>query len=82
MLSGMLKRKVVVISGVCPGLDTTLARRCAYVSADLVLAGRDTERLDEIIKQVTEIGGRAVAVCTDITDGDQVKTSWTLSLAV
>ncbi len=72
MMTAMLKRKVVVISGVGPGLGTTLAHRCARDGADLVLAARSTERLDDVAKQITDIGRRAVAVRTDITDDDQV----------
>ena len=49
-MSGMLKRKVVVISGVGPGLGTTLAHRCARDGADLVLAARTLERLDDLLE--------------------------------
>lgn len=71
-MTQMLKRKVVVISGVGPGLGTTLAQRCARDGADLVLAARSADRLDDVAKQITDIGRRAVAVPTDITDDDQV----------
>jgi NAD(P)-dependent dehydrogenase (short-subunit alcohol dehydrogenase family) len=69
----MLDNKVVVISGVGPALGTTLARRCAEAGADLVLAARTVERLDDVAKQITDMGRRAVAVGTDITDEDQVR---------
>jgi NAD(P)-dependent dehydrogenase (short-subunit alcohol dehydrogenase family) len=69
---GMLEDKVVVISGVGPALGTTLARRCAEAGADLVLAARTVERLDDLAKQIADIGRRAVAVGTDITDQQQV----------
>jgi NAD(P)-dependent dehydrogenase (short-subunit alcohol dehydrogenase family) len=72
-MTGMLDGKVVVISGVGPALGTTLARRCAQDGADLVLAARTAERLDDVAKQITDTGRRAVAVATDITDDDQVK---------
>lgn len=68
----MLERKVVVISGVGPGLGTTLAQRCAREGADLALAARSKDRLDDVAKQITDIGRRAVAVPTDITDEEQV----------
>src|SRR6202048_770153 len=68
----MLDGKVVVISGVGPGLGTTLAHRCTREGADLVLAARTPERLDEVAKQIADAGGRAVTVRTDITDDDQV----------
>ncbi|KHO17864.1 SDR family oxidoreductase [Mycolicibacterium setense] len=72
-MSGLLDNKVVVISGVGPALGTTLARRCAEAGADLVLAARTVERLEEVAKQVTDLGRRAISVGTDITDEEQVK---------
>ena len=68
----MLEGKVVVISGVGPALGTALARRCAQSGADLVLAARSAERLDDVAKQITDTGRRAVSVPTDITDEAQV----------
>ena len=71
-MSGMLKKKVVVISGVGPGLGTTLAHRCARDGADLVLAARTLERLDAVAKQVNDTGHKALAVRADITDDEEV----------
>jgi NAD(P)-dependent dehydrogenase (short-subunit alcohol dehydrogenase family) len=72
MAFGLLQDKVVVISGVGPALGTTLARRCAEEGADLVLAARTVERLEDVAKQITGLGRRAVSVGTDITDEAQV----------
>lgn len=71
-MAGLLENKVVVISGVGPALGTTLARRCAEAGADLVLAARTVERIEEVAEQVTGMGRRALAVGTDITDDAQV----------
>src|ERR1700744_2505719 len=71
-MSGMLDQKIVVISGVGPGLGTTLAHRCAQNGADLVLAARTPQRRDDVAKQIADAGGRAVTVRADITDDDQV----------
>jgi NAD(P)-dependent dehydrogenase (short-subunit alcohol dehydrogenase family) len=71
-MAGLLEGKVVVISGVGPALGTTLARRSAENGADLVLAARTVERLEDVAKQVTDMGRRAVTVGTDITDEAQV----------
>ena len=68
----MLENKIVVISGVGPALGTTLARRCAAAGADLVLAARTAERLEEVAAVVRDLGRRAVTVPTDITDDAQV----------
>lgn len=72
-MTGLLDGKVVVISGVGPALGTTLARRCADAGADLVLAARSVDRLDDLAKEITATGRRALAVGTDITDDDQVQ---------
>jgi NAD(P)-dependent dehydrogenase (short-subunit alcohol dehydrogenase family) len=66
-MTALLRNKVVVISGVGPGLGTTLARRCAEEGADLVLAARSATRLDDVAKTITDMGRRAVTVPTDIT---------------
>jgi NAD(P)-dependent dehydrogenase (short-subunit alcohol dehydrogenase family) len=71
-MAGLLENKVVVISGVGPALGTTLARRCAEEGADLVLAARTVGRLEDVAKQVTDLGRRALSVGTDITDEGQV----------
>lgn len=80
-MTGMLKRKVIVVSGVGPGLGTTLAHRCARDGADLVLAARSAERLDDVAKQIIDTGRRAVAVRTDITDDDDVSNLVQATLA-
>lgn len=76
----MLENKVVVISGVGPALGTTLARRCASAGADVVLAARTAERLEEVAATVRELGRRAVTVTTDITDDEQVANLVAVSL--
>jgi NAD(P)-dependent dehydrogenase (short-subunit alcohol dehydrogenase family) len=79
-MAGLLDGKVVVISGVGPALGTTLVRRCAEAGADVVLAARTVDRLEDLAKEVTGIGRRAVAVGTDITDGAQVDNLVTTAL--
>jgi NAD(P)-dependent dehydrogenase (short-subunit alcohol dehydrogenase family) len=71
-MTGLLANKVVVISGVGPGLGTTLAHRCASDGAELVLAARTVERLEELAKQLNDAGHKALAVRADITDDDEV----------
>src|SRR3978361_1063450 len=71
-MAGLLENKVVVISGVGPALGTTLARRCAEQGADLVLAARTVERLEDVAKQVTGRGRRALSVGADNPDEAQV----------
>jgi NAD(P)-dependent dehydrogenase (short-subunit alcohol dehydrogenase family) len=67
-MSGLLDGKVVVVSGIGPGLGRSIALRSAQAGADLVLAARTASRLDEVAKEVTALGRRAVCVPTDVTD--------------
>jgi NAD(P)-dependent dehydrogenase (short-subunit alcohol dehydrogenase family) len=64
----LLTDKVVVVSGVGPGLGRSIAVRSALAGADVVLAARTEARLVEVAKEVTDLGRRAVTVTTDIRD--------------
>jgi len=64
----LLKDKVVVVSGVGPGLGQAIAVHSALSGADVVLAARTQSRLDEVAKLVTDLGRRALAVPADVTD--------------
>lgn len=64
----LLRDKVVVVSGIGPGLGRSIALQCASAGADVVLAARTESRLTEVAKEVTELGRRAVVVPTDIND--------------
>ncbi|GHG38570.1 SDR family oxidoreductase [Streptomyces zaomyceticus] len=67
-MSELLKNKVVVVSGVGPGLGRALALGAARAGADVVLAARTASVLAETAAAVEETGRRALAVPTDITD--------------
>ncbi|HZR51869.1 MAG TPA: SDR family oxidoreductase [Streptosporangiaceae bacterium] len=64
----MLDGKVVVVLGVGPGVGRSLALASAREGADVVLAARTASRLEEIAKEVAELGRRALPVPVDITD--------------
>jgi NAD(P)-dependent dehydrogenase (short-subunit alcohol dehydrogenase family) len=67
-VTGLLQDKVVVLCGVGPGLGRSLGETCAAQGADLVLASRTESRLEKAAAVVRELGRRAVAVPTDISD--------------
>lgn len=66
--TGLLAGKVVVLSGVGPGLGRALGKQLAGAGADLVLAARTERRLEKAAAVVGELGRRALVVPTDITD--------------
>jgi NAD(P)-dependent dehydrogenase (short-subunit alcohol dehydrogenase family) len=66
----LLQDKVVVLSGVGPGLGRALGEEAARMGADLVLASRTEKRLEKMAEVVRGHGRRALVVPTDITDED------------
>ena len=64
----LLKDKVIVLSGVGPGLGRSLGEEAAKMGADLVLVSRTASRLEKMADVVRSYGRRALVVPTDITD--------------
>lgn len=64
----MFENKVVVLSGVGPGLGRSLGESFARAGADLVLVSRTAKRLEKMAEVVRSHGRRALVVPTDITD--------------
>ena len=64
-MTALLADKVVVVSGVGPGLGKAICRRMADAGATVVLAARTESRLTEI---AAELGENTLVVPTDITD--------------
>ena len=67
----LLRDKVVVLSGVGPGLGRALGAEAARMGADLVLVSRTERRLQKMAEVVEGHGRQALIVPTDITDEDQ-----------
>ncbi|WP_220451212.1 SDR family oxidoreductase [Nocardioides dongkuii] len=66
----LLQDKVIVLSGVGPGLGRSLGEEAARMGADLVLVSRTESRLEKMAEVVRSHGRRALVVPTDITDED------------
>ncbi len=67
----LLKDKVLVLSGVGPGLGRALGTEAARMGADLVLVSRTERRLQKMAEVVESLGRKALIVPTDITDEEQ-----------
>jgi NAD(P)-dependent dehydrogenase (short-subunit alcohol dehydrogenase family) len=70
--AGLLKDRVIVVTGGGTGLGAEMARRFAELGAHPVVIGRRKEKLDEIVAQISAAGGRASAYSCDVRDAAQV----------
>jgi NAD(P)-dependent dehydrogenase (short-subunit alcohol dehydrogenase family) len=68
----LLEDRVVIVSGVGPGLGQANAKALAREGATVVLAARNAEYLATVQEEIEAAGGRALAIPTNLVDGEQV----------
>jgi short-subunit dehydrogenase len=73
MKKDIFKNKVVIITGASFGLGRELALQLAAQGARLALAARSMDKLTDVSKECTELGGRVIAVATDVSVESQCK---------
>jgi NAD(P)-dependent dehydrogenase (short-subunit alcohol dehydrogenase family) len=67
-----LDGKTIVVTGGGRGLGRAMALALAEAGAQVVVAARTQDQLDETVRLIEEQGGEASAVRTDVTDSKQV----------
>ena len=67
-----LDGKVAIVTGASSGIGEATARELAQAGAITILAARRVERLERLEKEIKEMGGRALAVPTDLTLQEQI----------
>lgn len=69
----LLKDKVIIISGVGPGMGQSLCKIAAAEGAKVGLGARNKAFLDQVVAEIEAAGGEAIALATDVTNGDQCR---------
>jgi 3-oxoacyl-[acyl-carrier protein] reductase len=70
--SSPLEGQVALVTGASRGIGRAIAQAYSAAGADVVLAARTAQELDEFAASVRARGGRATAVPTDVTSRDEV----------
>lgn len=68
MTMAELGGKVVVVSGIGPGLGRSIASACAEAGAAVVVSARTAARVDALVDELRATGAEALGVVADITD--------------
>jgi len=68
---GTLDGQVAVITGGGSGIGKAVARAFAKEGCAVAIAGRTVARLDAVAEELRALGGRVIAVPTDVTDEGQ-----------
>lgn len=69
---GTLEGKVAIVTGGGTGLGKASAILLAKEGADVVVAARRVNAIEQTAKEVTDLGRKALAIPTDVTDTQQV----------
>ncbi len=68
-----VKGKAVIVTGAGRGIGRAIARRLGVAGANVAIAARTHEQLDETRKMVERAGGRILAVAADVSQPDDVQ---------
>jgi NAD(P)-dependent dehydrogenase (short-subunit alcohol dehydrogenase family) len=67
-----LSGRTAIVTGASSGLGVTFSEALAGAGANVVLAARRADRLEELAARIEEGGGQAAAMACDVADPDQV----------
>ncbi|MFN3581595.1 MAG: SDR family oxidoreductase [Pseudomonas sp.] len=72
-MSNLVEQKVILITGASSGIGEATARLLAEQGAAVVLGARRSERLDQLVAEITAAGGSARARQLDVTRREEVQ---------
>jgi NADP-dependent 3-hydroxy acid dehydrogenase YdfG len=64
----VLDSTVALVTGASSGIGEATARRLAAEGATVAVAARRLDRLERLVEEITDAGGKALAIESDITD--------------
>lgn len=71
----MTERRVAVVTGGTAGVGRAVVRELAVHGWDVAVLARGAAGLDAAVREVQQVGGRGLAVPTDVADLEQVRAA-------
>ncbi len=71
MSTGKLNRKVAVVTGASSGIGEATAIALAAEGAQVAVAARRADRLETLVKRISDHGGQALSIVADVADDTQ-----------
>ena len=73
MAKETFREKTVIVTGASSGIGKAAALQLAAEGAWLALAARNVQRLDKLAVECQQLGGKAIAIPTDVSDENQCR---------
>lgn len=72
-MAGKLDGKVALVTGASSGIGEATALALAEAGASVAVAARRTDKLEELVKKIEGMGGKAHTITADVSDEDQAR---------
>ena len=69
------RNKTILITGASSGIGKATALRLAHYGAQIALAARNREALEQVRGEIEQTGATAIITPTDVTDAEQVRAA-------
>ncbi len=74
-----LSGKIALVTGASSGLGHHFAKTLAKAGAKVVVAARRRDKLDQLVREITEDGGEVMAVTMDVTDLGSIRAAYDMA---